>query len=504
MLLPRAQLGRRTDARPLSPAAPAGPHGGLGRAAPVRAGHLRFDGLVGLLRGKQALATWDVAALLRDEFLARVLVPQVARHPASALRGDRHLVGRLEADTRESLAGTLGLFGLRLEGFSVTWGLTEQERAEVDRRRRERAEEAYRFETDRKIAQMARTWEIRKAHAALLQELRAAAAAGEAGHQKLLLAAAHERDLLTKSHHLDLARVQARISEIGLEIETYAARIRLEQARAAQELRLERDRAEQELRLDVREREFRQAQADRLARLDLDDKALWSKVKMQIELATRKHEREMAGRRQELEAEYRRLRADIEDRYEQRRLKLDESLARMGMMERLVSQGLSTGAADPAVLKAMLEQATEQEYATASDEKARARAEAQGAGKGLDAYRAAQADERAHQTTMTGLSAQLMAAAKQPPPPVLLTGVPVASPVPAAPGTVPPPQETPPGAAACCPNPGCGRPVQAGWKTCPYCGGPLVGRAARCPHCQGEWQPAWKACPACGTAAGPA
>ena len=62
---------------------------------------------VALLRGKQALATWDIAALLRDEWFAKVLVPEISNHQSSELRGNRDLLVQLETQTRDALAETL-------------------------------------------------------------------------------------------------------------------------------------------------------------------------------------------------------------------------------------------------------------------------------------------------------------------------------------------------------------------------------------------------------------
>jgi len=145
------------------------------------------------------------------------------------------------------------------------------------------------------------------------------------------------------------------------------------------------------------------------------------------------------------------------------------------MMERLVTQGLQTGAADSGVLTTMLQQATEQEYATTSDDKVRARADAQAAGQNLDTYRQAEDRDRQHQAAMTGLAANLMQAAKQAPPTATTTG-----------------------AAPICGR--CNSPVQPAWKACPHCGSPLQ-RA--CNSCGASLQAGWKACPTCGTPSDP-
>jgi len=228
---------------------------------------------------------------------------------------------------------------------------------------------------------------------------------------------------------------------------------------------------------------------------------MWSMVKMQIEMANQKHDREMARRRQEIDSEFRRMQADIENRFQQRKLKLDESLARMGVIERLVGQGLSVGAADSNVLKTMLEQMTEQEYATTTDSMVDSRAQAQAAKNNVDLYRQAQGDERRHQVDMTRLSAEMMNAAKPAPaPPAYPASGYAPAPTPIAYVPVAAPSASPvtaPAAARPCGN--CGQGLQSGWKACPACG-TAVSQGPSCTGCGQGVQPGWKACPSCGQA----
>jgi hypothetical protein len=457
-----------------------------------------IDNLAGLLRGKQALATWDIETMLRNEWFAKVLVPEIALHNASDLRGNRELTASIEKQTREALGATLKSCGFTLDNFSLNWGLTAQERAEIERRCSEREEQALEFAKTRKLAQMGRDQEIEKNRLGNLQELKIASAQGDQSLRDLLLAGDINRNLMVKNSHVDVALVDARIRDITLEVE-----------RKENVGRLEKRRAEEELRLDIEERQFRQANAARLAKMEGEDKEMWSMVKMQIEMATQKHERQMAVRRHESEENYRRMQTEIEDRFQQRKLKLDESMSRMGMMERLVAQGLSAGQADASVLKAMLEQSTEQEYATTTDEMVRARSAAKAAGNNLETFRLAQADERAHQVNMTHLSAQMMAAAKQPnaSPGAIPTMAPV-QPVflhavapqahLALPGSHPHqlPHTQVVGGVTCT---GCGMGMQPQWKACPGCGQPSRQAMPKCHGCGGDVQPNWKACPACGT-----
>ncbi len=449
-----------------------------------------------LVKGKKGLATWDIAALLRDELLAKVLVPELSRQQSSDLRGNRDIIARLEQLATESLAKSLNSFGLLLEDFSINWGLTDDERDEITKKRAERQEIALEFSKTRQLAHLSRSQEIEKTRLANLQELKTAQATGNEEMKRLLLASELQRDLLLKNHQVDAALIDGQIREITLKIE-----------KSESLARLERRKAEEELRLEIEDREFKQKHSARLAGLDASDKEMWSMVKMQIEMANQKHDREMSLRRQESEANFRTMQADIEDRYQQRKLKLDESRDRMAMMERLVSQGLSTGQADASVLNTMLQQATEQEYATTSDAKVKFRSRAQAAGNNLDTFRTAQADERTHQLGMTQLSADLMAAAKQSPSPIIMPGVPAShstsgSPViinnPASPALNKPQSSF--GSNSSCPA--CHQAVQPAWKACPHCGESLRATQPVCSNCQSPIQAHWKACPACGTTLG--
>lgn len=446
---------------------------------------------VGLLKGKKALASWDLAAILRDELFARVLVPEIAKRSASDLRGNQDLLSSVEQSVSNELQRTLDAFGLAMDSFTIFWGLTEQEQAEIGRRRADREEEALEFANKRQIAHLLREQEIEKTRIANLQELKMAKSRGDEELADLLLAGEIRRDLMVKGKEVDEAQIDAQVREIELKVEKSESTLRIEQRRA-----------EEDLRLDIEDREFKQKHADRLATIEAEDKEIQSMVRMQIEMATAKHEREMAQRRQEVDAEFRKLQADIEDRYQQRKLKLDESFARMGMMERLVTQGLNTGAADSSVLNTMLQQATEQEYATTSDEKVRARSEAQAAANNLDTFKQAEERERQHQANMTGLASGMMQAAKQPPPNTIITGAGVQPP--AQPSSGPVIINNTPGSTAGQPSPGnvqatcdsCGKPVEAGWKACPSCGKRLD---SKCAQCGAELQTDWNVCPSCGT-----
>jgi len=372
---------------------------------------------VGLLKGKKAVASWDLAALLRDELFARVLVPEIVKHPASAFRSNRDLQNSIEQSVADELGRTLDAFGLALDSFTISWGRTEQEQAEINRRRGEREEEALKFSSRRQIAHLLREQEIEKTRIANLQELKMAKSRGDEELADLLIAGEIRRDLMAKGKEVDEAQIDAQVQMIKLDVEKHKSSLRIEEQRAAEYLRL-----------DVEAREFNQKNAKRLREIETEDKELRSMVRMQIENASAKHDLKMAERRQEIDAEFRKMQVVIEGRYQQGKLKLQETLARMGMITDLLRKGLDAGAVDSGVLTAMLHESTEQEYATTSDAKVQSRSEAQAAANNLETHKQAEDRERQHQAEMTKLSSDMMQSAKQQPPSTVVTGGGVQSP----------------------------------------------------------------------------
>lgn len=528
------------------------------------------EDLVALLKGKRALATWDLSALIRDELLAKVMIPEIAGYKASELRGNRELLKSLEAQTYEDLQNTLSSCGLLLENFSINWGLTDQERAEIQRRRDLRHEEALDFAKKRKIAQMARILEIEKTKNANAVELKAAIIKGDhelaALYERGDLALKNELDTTRTEHGIDIDKLRQRgridqakteaegdvdvaktrkegqvdVAKTGAEgqadvdqikaqsaadievlqtqgkldvqkIDTHIRRARLEGDKLQHDFDLETRRLDEELRLDLEDREYKERQARqhaaRMDDLDADDKEMRDLVTQQIRMANEKHERTMSERRHESESEFRKLQLEADRDFKDRKAKLDESIHRMDTQREIM---MNASGADPAVLKQMFESMTEQEYATVSDEKVIARAEAmakaQAAGNNLDTYRQALTDQQTHQANTTRMSTDMMNAAKQQAPaPVVIPGGGVAqTPVSPAAGAGQPiiinnPNTAPQApATATTPCGNCGNAVQPDWKACPACGNSIGSPSPKCPGCGGDVQAQWKACPGCG------
>jgi len=464
---------------------------------------------VGLLKGRAALASWDVVALVRSELVGPVLLPLVAAHDAAEFRGSTAARDTLVATARQQLGLSLAALGFTLDRFTVAWGLTEVEREQIARNRAGREESEKDFACKRRLAELNRAREAEKTRLINEQEVKALEARGEAELAQIYQAAQADRSMGAKE-------LEGRIRSLDLAIEREAASVRLEleQQRARAALETERNRALAEL--ELQERQFKLAQEARLAAIQADDAEMAGMVRMQIQMATAKHDRELATRRleieaahtqrrEQLEADHRGRKDELDARYQERQAKLEESLARMGMIKDILTAGLPTGAVTADVLKTLLEQSTEQEYATATDEKVRARAAGAAAQHNLETFKQAEDRERAHQAQTTRLATDLMQSAKQAPGPTVIAG-PGAQ---ASPSATPPPPlnviqvpATPsPSPAPAAPGPrcpACGMGVEAAWKNCPHCGQALGAAARHCAHCGETLEAGWKACPKCG------
>ena len=116
--------------------------------------------LTGLLRNKAALATWDLSVLIRDELIAKVLVPKVSQHRADELRDNNQLYNDIIQTVVRDLKTTFGLWGLTLENFFINWGSTEQEEQEIGEARARRQEQATEFAHQRSVRDTERMREL--------------------------------------------------------------------------------------------------------------------------------------------------------------------------------------------------------------------------------------------------------------------------------------------------------------------------------------------------------
>ncbi len=79
----------------------------------------------------------DVSNAIKGELVAKVLALELFRFTSDELRGNRRPLQDIYGSTQTELASTLTRYGLRLDNFNVSWGLTlqEQEKIKEDRHR---------------------------------------------------------------------------------------------------------------------------------------------------------------------------------------------------------------------------------------------------------------------------------------------------------------------------------------------------------------------------------
>jgi hypothetical protein len=421
-----------------------------------------------LLRGRTALAVADIAALIRDELISKVLVPMVARNRADELRGNKGLLSEISGATERELSTAAGLWGLTLHNFFLNWGVTDQERAEIEEARKRREEETAEFAHQRVIRERERGLDLERTRLNNLQELKVLDVRGGEELKEVYLNSEIDRAQLLDGQRVSVAGVDAQIRSIEMGIRREEADLQAEIDQRRKEMELENQRRQSQLRLEELEGQSR------------------------LEMSELEHAVNLQSRRRE--------ERHLQD-LERERQRLDLSRERIRSQESIIARALDTGAADASVLRTLLEQSTDQEYAQTSDAMVQARSEAQAARYSLEVAREEQDRERSHQADMTRLSSDMMEASKQNPT-VVTPGLPFYGGIhPAPPGNVthvnnvPGPAAAPEAPASVCPS--CATSVQGGAKFCPHCGSSMAA-VPQCPGCKSSVEPSWKHCPNCG------
>ena len=88
-----------------------------------------------LLRGQNKLNRFDIASEIRDDLLAKVLALELTQYTFDELKGNHSLVRDIGESIQREISATLGAYGLRIQDYSISWGLTLQERADIDQQR---------------------------------------------------------------------------------------------------------------------------------------------------------------------------------------------------------------------------------------------------------------------------------------------------------------------------------------------------------------------------------
>ena len=97
--------------------------------------------LLRLLRsGRSFVTERDVSDKIEPELLAKVLALDIYKYTAAELRGNREASGEIQESVSIEPAATIRRYGLRLDNFTVNWGLTSEERERIRKWRQEIAE----------------------------------------------------------------------------------------------------------------------------------------------------------------------------------------------------------------------------------------------------------------------------------------------------------------------------------------------------------------------------
>ena len=192
-----------------------------------------------LLRGRTALAVADIAALIRDELISKVLVPMVARNRADELRGNTGLLSEISGATERELSTAAGLWGLTLHNFFLNWGVTDQERAEIEEARKRREEETAEFAHQRVIRERERGLDLERTRLNNLQELKVLDVRGGEELKEVYLNSEIDRAQLLDGQRVSVAGVDAQIRSIEMGIRREEADLQAEIDQRRKEMELE-------------------------------------------------------------------------------------------------------------------------------------------------------------------------------------------------------------------------------------------------------------------------
>lgn len=382
---------------------------------------------------------------LRPDLIARVFQPLVGSMRGDELRGNTELLSSMETTARQQCEQALGAWGLRLDAMTVLFGLTGEDKAEIARKRRQLEDEEREFGHTRALREMERGAELQRVKQEMLLEERRRAEAGEVGVAALKMDAQLSAEQKQQGARLRAAQLGAQLAQIDTDMKISALAIDRERDRLAI------DRKKEELAL-IKDRELFSHEQDRL----------------DFEMIQReKRERTRVEQEHELNI----LRAQQAARQTELDMQLQQMGVQAGMIERVMNQGMASGAVNADVIQTMLREQTKMRAVDRGEGVANAAYGAEAAANSVKLMRETQADERQHQHQMTNLSANLMEAAKQP-----AMGMPIGA-MAAGPAPVAHVVNVHSGAAAPAPGaacPHCGGRIEAGWKACPACGNMLA------------------------------
>ena len=251
-----------------------------------------------LLRGRTALAVADIAALIRDELISKVLVPMVARNRADELRGNKGLLSEISGATERELSTAAGLWGLTLHNFFLNWGVTDQERAEIEEARKRWEEETAEFAHQRVIRERERGLDLERTRLNNLQELKVLDVRGDEELKEVYLNSEIDRAQLLDGQRVSVAGVDAQIRSIEMGIRREEADLQAEIDQRRKEMELENQRRQSQLRLEELEGQ---------SRLEMSE--LEHAVNLQSRRREERHLQDLERERQRLDLSRERIRS---------------------------------------------------------------------------------------------------------------------------------------------------------------------------------------------------
>jgi len=411
--------------------------------------------LTALLRGRHSVADWDIAALVRDELLAKALVPIIGQHTGNEIRGNQGLLTKISQNAESLLRTKFDLYGLELINMYVNWGLTDEDELVIEEGRKDREAKAIDFDHSRKIREQERELELDKQRVSNLIGLKKLEAEGEAEEAEIVLAGEIDREYLVDGKRISQEKITAQVKEIQLGIAQKEELLRIETEKTGADARfaIAQRQALFDQDLKQREEERRQQRLDSESQRDLSE--MQNLTRLQTERQETKRLAAQEDARQSAEADHEKLKA-----------RLDASQARSQEEQRTLREVMGApGAADPSVLREMLRQGTDREFTEATDAKMESRSKAQRAKNQSELLR--------EQQDMDAADSKENAEPGQTNAPHQGKSVPVTKPT--------------------CKS--CSSLIQTGWKVCPSCGTPIE---RRCSNCSTKLQAEWNNCPVCG------
>jgi len=334
--------------------------------------------LSNILRGRAALSTWDITALIKDELLAKVLLPQIAKLRSEEFRGNRELLRKMEDDVTQEMQRTFSTWGITLDNFVINWGLTEPEIIELDNKRKQREEEVKEFSKNRQLADMRRNLEIDLAHVDNLKQLKIAEAKGDEDLKAVYVAAEVERATILYRGNLDKAQIDKQIKLLDFDIERQ---------------RIEIDRLRKEIDLDIK----------------IKDAEAAARIKTKVE----DDEAERVAKLFKTVQDAKIKRKEMDHQHEAQQTDKQADILKYGM---------DKGVVDNTTIQQALKNFTVQKAINQSDAMVDSLSKADSAKANIDTFKDAEDRERKHQVDMTGQSAKMMESAKQNVPETLVQG----------------------------------------------------------------------------------